>query len=374
MKNVSVVIIGGGATGTGIARLAAESGYSVTLIEQGSMASGTTGHFHGMLHSGARYAVNDTSVAAACFLENQRLSTIIPDVIRKTGGLFLAMNDEEASHGDALENACRAAGIPIEEISVETARKHEPYVSNAVKRAFIVPDGTIDGMALVTLNRKAAESAEIPARFITNHRVERFSFDNNMISSVHVQDKKTGENKTISCDVVINATGVWTGVITALAGISLEMMYDKGTMIVFDAPLSSAVLNRCRPEFDGDLLVPLDGHSIMGTTTRVVESPDDNIPTQEEVDVLVREGGVMVPSMQDADALRVYAGIRPLQKPLTIDTETVHHSTRDVSRGFQILDHTSKGVNNFISVTGGKVTLYRLMSEKVVDVLNERYA
>jgi glycerol-3-phosphate dehydrogenase len=100
MKNV--LIIGGGATGAGIAAEAARRGFSVTLVERGGLGAGTSGSFHGMLHSGARYVVNDPAVAAACYAENQRLRRLIPSAIVDTGGLFVAMTEEEAQHADKL--------------------------------------------------------------------------------------------------------------------------------------------------------------------------------------------------------------------------------------------------------------------------------
>lgn len=367
----SLVIIGGGATGTGIARAAAEAGHKVTLVEQGDMASGTTGHFHGMLHSGARYAVNDREVAAACYQENQRLRTYVPEVIRDTGGLFVAMTNEETAHADVLVEACAAAGIPIEEITVEQAREHEPNLSEDIKRAFTVPDGTIDGVALVALNRKAAESASVPATFITYNRVTGFVRDNGKISAVGLQHVETGETQEVACDFVINATGVWAGSITSLAGITLEMVYDKGTMVVLEKQLTNAVLNRCRPEADGDLLVPIGGQSIMGTTARVIDTPDGSTPTQEEIDVLTNEGAAMVPELASTGAVRVYAGVRPLLKP-NQDDLVPGQSSRTISRGFQLVDHAEDGVPNLITITGGKVTLYRLMTEATLGVLRAK--
>lgn len=353
----TVIIIGGGATGSGIAKFAAEAGFKVVLIEQGKMASGTTGHFHGMLHSGARYAVNDMRVAQACYQENIRLRETIPEVIKDTGGLFLAYDNTEAAHGDNLVKACAKAGIPIEEVSIASALEREKYLSKDLVRAFSVPDATIDGAALVELNKQAARCAKIPATFLTNTAVESFDQD------------ATGR---IPADVVINATGVWAGGITKLAGIELSMIYDKGTMIAMKNKFNSSVLNRCRPEADGDLLVEHDGYTVLGTTARRIESLEDNLPTQEEVDVLLTEGSRMVPVLENTTARYVYSGVRPLIKPEISTGNNV--DSRTVSRGFKLINHSTDGVDNLISITGGKVTLYRLMSEAVTRVLIERYA
>ncbi len=368
----SIVVIGGGATGTGIAHAAAEAGYHVTLIEQGKLASGTTGHFHGMLHSGARYAVNDPAVAAACYQENQLLRSLVPQVIEDTGGLFVAHTDEESKHADVLIEACTTAGIPIHEISVQEARDREPLIARSLQRAFDVPDGTINGAHLVAYNRKAAEQAMTPATFLTNQIVTDIELKDTTVTAVHVRHAESGIAQRIPCDFVINATGVWAGRITALAGIELDMVYDKGTMIVFKEQLSTSVLNRCRPETDGDLLVPFDGHSIIGTTARVITNPDECLPSQEEIDVLLREGGIMIPTMHSAEALRTYAGVRPL---IRSNVQSANEdNSRAISRGFRLIKHHNDGISNFMTITGGKVTLYRLMSQAVLEALQEYYA
>src|SRR5438045_985805 len=92
-----LVVIGGGATGVGIARDAAMRGFKVTLVERSNLGSGTTGNFHGLLHSGVRYVVNDPATALQCFQENRILKRIATTAITDTGGFFLALNDEEVA-------------------------------------------------------------------------------------------------------------------------------------------------------------------------------------------------------------------------------------------------------------------------------------
>lgn len=83
-----VIIIGGGATGAGIARDCALRGLSVTLLERHDIATGATGRNHGLLHSGARYAVTDDESARECIAENQILKRIARHCIEPTDGLF----------------------------------------------------------------------------------------------------------------------------------------------------------------------------------------------------------------------------------------------------------------------------------------------
>ena len=84
-----VLVIGGGSTGVGVARDAAMRGFSTILVERGDLATGTTGRFHGLLHSGGRYAVKDPQAARECIAENVVLRRIAADCIEDTGGLFV---------------------------------------------------------------------------------------------------------------------------------------------------------------------------------------------------------------------------------------------------------------------------------------------
>jgi glycerol-3-phosphate dehydrogenase len=369
VQPTTVVVIGGGATGLGIARDAALRGFRVILVERGELGSGTSSRFHGILHSGARYAVNDPIVAAECYSENQVLRQIAPSAITDTGGLFVATNPAEAAHGDKVLRACQEAGIPTTELSVAEALQAEPELSRTITRAFSVPDGFVDGARLLELNRQAALQATIPATLLAHHAVTGFGRSSHAISSVTVTDTKNGETQHVACDYVINAGGVWAGQIASLADVPLQIVFDKGTMIVFRQQLCRAVLNRCRPESDGDLLVPSAAGSILGTTARVVSDPGDVLPTQEEVDLLLAEGAALVPAIRQAEATRIYAGVRPLAGS---DTPHPGGTSRSISRSFHVLDHDIQGLDNFISVVGGKVTLYRLMAEHAVGLLCQK--
>ena len=363
----SLVIIGGGATGFGVARDAAQRGFAVTLIERGELGQGTSGHFHGLLHSGARYAVADPGTAAACYRENQVVRRIAPSAVRDTGGLFVAFDDAELAHAEVIRQACAAAGIPTADVPVEEVRAAEPHLNPAVTGAFAVPDGYVDGHALIELNERAALTADVPATVLPHHTVTGFRREGGAVTAVQVRDVLSGRDLVVPCDHVVNAAGVWVPEIARLAGAHVDMVYDQGTMVTFEDTFSTAVLNRSRPEGDGDLLVPDGAHSVMGTTSRVVAAPDDARPSDEEVALLVDEGAVLVPALASAPVHHAYAGVRPLAGGAPGGP-----ATRQLSRGFTLIDHTDDGVPNVISLTGGKVTLYRLMAESAVDLLCRR--
>src|SRR5207248_6953139 len=82
-----VLVVGGGATGIGVARDAAMRGFATVLVERKDLAEGTTGRYHGLLHSGGRYVVKDPRAAVECIRENRVLRRIAADCMEDTGGL-----------------------------------------------------------------------------------------------------------------------------------------------------------------------------------------------------------------------------------------------------------------------------------------------
>ena len=107
-----VLVIGGGATGAGVAWDAALRGYDVVLVDRADLAEGTSGRFHGLLHSGGRYVVKDPVAAKECVDENALLRRLMPDCIEDTGGLFVTTPDDDLAYADRFLEGCEAACHP----------------------------------------------------------------------------------------------------------------------------------------------------------------------------------------------------------------------------------------------------------------------
>jgi glycerol-3-phosphate dehydrogenase len=120
-------------------------------------------------------------------------------------------------------------------------------------------------------------------------------------------------------------------------------------------------VNRLRPSSNADILVPGGTVSILGTTSVRIDSLDDIRPTVQEVDLIVGEGAKMIPALETIRYIRAYAGVRPLVGSKSSGDD------RGVSRGFALFDHEDDDLENFITITGGKLTTYRLMAEKTAD-------
>ena len=106
-----VLVIGGGATGAGVAWDAALRGYDVVLVDRADLAEGTSGRFHGLLHSGGRYAVKDPRAAQECIHENRILRKISSDSIEDIGGFFVTTPFDDPAYADTFAKGCRDTGV-----------------------------------------------------------------------------------------------------------------------------------------------------------------------------------------------------------------------------------------------------------------------
>ena len=116
--DTDVVVIGGGSTGLGVVRDAAMRGYRAVLVERVDLGQGTTGRFHGLLHSGGRYVVSDPGSATECAEENAILRRIQASAVEDTGGFFVTLAGDDPAYADKFLEGAKATGVPATEISV----------------------------------------------------------------------------------------------------------------------------------------------------------------------------------------------------------------------------------------------------------------
>jgi glycerol-3-phosphate dehydrogenase len=180
-----VVIIGGGATGTGIVRDLAMRGFDATLVERGTLTDWTTGRTHGHLHSGGRYAVSDQKSAKDCIQENEILRCIAGHCIEETGGLFVQLEGDSDEYFQEKLEGCAECGIPTEVISREEALAQEPRLTSEVKRAIRVPNHAIDPFRLCVAN--AADAIEHGARIETHSEVIDMHAEDERVTGVTIR-------------------------------------------------------------------------------------------------------------------------------------------------------------------------------------------
>lgn len=363
MLKTQVVVIGGGATGVGILRDLSLRGIKAVLIEQRDLAYGTSSRFHGLLHSGGRYAVTDPESARECIAENIILKKVAKNCVEETEGFFIRLpEDDEAFEARWLE-ACQAIGITADRLAPDEARRLEPNLTSELVSAYRVPDSAIDGFRLCWQN--AASARRHGGEVLTYTEAVAIEKVDKKVTAVTVRNVLTGATDSVACDIVINAAGSWAGRVAALAGTEVALKPDRGTLIAFNHRFTNRVINRLHRPGDGDIFVPHGSVVILGTTAVTTDRPDDTVPTGSEVRKLLDIGRKTFKNLDDYRILRAFAGTRPL-------FAGGGGEGRDVSRTFAIIDHKADGLDGFITIAGGKLTTYRLMAEKVTNLVCER--
>jgi glycerol-3-phosphate dehydrogenase len=358
-----VLIIGGGGTGGALAHDLALRGLRVTLVERGEFTSGTTGRHHGLLHSGARYAVNDRESAVECIEENTVLRKIAPGSFEENDGLFVAITDEDLAYLPGFLEGCAASGIPAERLTPEQALRLEPMLSPDMKAAVRVPDATMDAMRMPL--RFFATARRNGASLLNHMEVTGLLVHDGVVSGAAIHDHVTGRDAEIHADLTVNATGPWSEKVAVMAGVDVPIRPSPGVMLALRGRFCNMVINRLHASGDGDIVVPQRGLSIVGTSSWVVEDPEDLGVPEDHVERMVVEGSKLIPAVATATRRAAWSAARPL-----IGTRGDADSGRELSRTFKTIDHAAEGgAEGFVTITGGKGTTLRGMAEVCADVV-----
>ncbi|MFN8377978.1 MAG: anaerobic glycerol-3-phosphate dehydrogenase subunit GlpA [Anaerolineae bacterium] len=358
-----VLVIGGGVTGGGIAWDLALRGVRVVLAEMGDLATGTSGRYHGLLHSGGRYAVRDPESAKECIDENLILRRIAPEAVEDTGGFFVLCPGDDPGYVDPWLAACAASGIETRRVPLSEALKRERILNPRLEAIYEVPDGSTDSWDLLHALQKATEETG-NGRFLTYHRVDGFHKDGNRITGARLTNLRTGEDVDITCAYVINAAGPWAAEVGAKAGASFNMKLSRGAMLAFNLRWVNTVINKLRVPGDGDIFVPVGTVSVIGTTSVKTDDPGDTRVERWEVERILDQCEAMTPGISKARILRSWGGVRPLYDP------GLSSDGRGAKRTFTVLDHAdTDGVEGFASIIGGKLTTFRMMAERISDTV-----
>jgi len=361
-RTPTVLVVGGGATGTGIARDLALRGLEVMLVERNGLSSGASSRSHGLLHSGARYAEDDRVGAKECIAENRILRAIAGDCIRDTGGLFVQLAGDDAAYFDKKQAACEEIGIETQRLDDVEARAHVPDLTAEVERAMWVPDGVVYPSRLCAAN--AADAEAHGATVYPHAPLEGLVVEEGRVAKAEIGGDV---GATVEPTYLVNAAGAWAGSVASMAGVGVEMAPSRGVMISVEYDRLGPALNRCRDPDDGDIVVPHADEVVLGTTSVPVSDPDDYERADWEIETSVRECAAMLPPVANAPVTRTWWGVRPLYAPDEAAT-----NRRGISRGFSALDHAADGVINFASIVGGKLTTYRQMAEAVSDLVCDK--
>ena len=365
MEQATVIVIGGGATGVGILRDLAMRGVDVMLVEKQDLVNGASSRYHGLLHSGGRYAVKDQEAAKECIEENTILRKIGKSCVEASGGMFVRLDSDDPDYEKQWVKGCADSGIEATPISLQKAFEMEPLLSGHVVSAYLVPDAAIDGFRMSWQNVDSAK--RYGGRFKTYTEVIAVLQQNGRVNGIKVRESLTGCEYEIGCEILINAAGGWAGKVAAMAGLDVGVQPDKGTLLAFNQRIANHVVNRLHKSSDGDIFVPHGSITILGTTSMSVADAEDTSSARAEVEKLLSIGEKTFENLRNYRLLRAFAGSRPLYMP------PGGAAGRGASRGFAIVNHESQdGLAGMFTIVGGKFTTYRLMAERMADQVCEQ--
>ena len=365
-----MVVVGGGATGVGVAIDAAARGYEVLLIEQSDFGKGTSSRSTKLAHGGVRYLEQgNIGLVMEALKERGLLLQNAPHLVRDLA--FVVPNYdwwEAPFYGIGLKLYELLAGKygfgSSRILSREETLQHLPTLkTEGLRGGAVYYDGQFDDARL--LIHMAATAFEQGAALLNYVEATGLTKDaQGFVNGVHARDVETGREFNAAAKVVINATGAFSDRLRLMAEPSAAAMIvpSQGIHLVFDSAFLAGESAIMVPHTsDGRVLfaIPWNGHTLVGTTDTPVQAATlEPVAMEEEIDfILATAGQYLSHAPRREDVLSVFAGIRPLVRA----TNTA--STAALARDHVI--HIDR--SGLVSVMGGKWTTYRHMAEDCVD-------
>jgi len=370
-----IAIIGGGATGLGVALDAAVRGFSVVLVESHDFAKGTSSRATKLVHGGVRYlAQGNISLVREALQERTRLLANAPHLAQPLPFIMPSYKFWEAPfYGVGLKMYDALAGKAglgaTEFLNREETLRLQPTARQAgLKGGVKYWDGQFDDARLaLALARSAARAGALLVNYCA---ATGLVHEGGKLVGLHVADQESGQTLTLHAKCIVNAAGVWVDQLRLLDGQAIGrevkpmVAPSQGVHIVVDRsflPTDHALL--VPKTADGRVLfaVPWLGKTILGTTdTPRNDLAREPLAFREEVDFILGESArYLSKAPQPADIKSIWVGLRPLVKPPEEDGD----STQALSREHTVLVSKS----GLVTVTGGKWTTYRAMAEDVLD-------
>lgn len=365
-----MIVVGGGATGVGVAIDAASRGYDVLLLEQSDFGKGTSSRSTKLAHGGIRYlGQGNIGLVLEALKERGLLLENAPHIVHDLA--FVVPNYdwwEAPFYGLGLKLYQLLAGKhglgASRILSRDETLQHLPTLkTEGLRGGAVYFDGQFDdARLLIHMVATAYEQGATPLNYVEVTELTKNT--QGAIDGVIARDLETGSEFRAAAKIVINATGAFSDRLRLIAEPDAAPMIapSQGIHLVFDGAFlageSAIMVPHTR---DGRVLfaIPWHGHTLVGTTDTAISTvPLEPIAMNNEVDfILSTAGEYLAKAPTRADVLSVFAGIRPLVRASDAA------GTAELSR-----DHVIQvGSSGLVSIMGGKWTTYRRMAEDCVD-------
>jgi glycerol-3-phosphate dehydrogenase len=365
-----ILVIGGGATGVGVAVDAASRGYDVLLMEQHDFGKGTSSRSTKLVHGGVRYLEQgNITLVMEALKERGLLRQNAPHLVNDLG--FVVPNYdwwEAPFYGLGLKVYNLLAGKygfgSSRILSREETLERLPTIkTEGLRGGVIYYDGQFDDTRLlINLVRTAADQGGALLNYMPVTGLTKDS--DGFVSGAFAQDLESGHEFQIPAKVVVNATGAFVDQVRRLSDPSAERIIapSQGVHLVFDRsflPGDSAIMVPHTSDGRVMFAIPWHNHTVVGTTdTPITESTLEPVALDQEIEfILSTASRYLAKAPTRTDVLSVFVGIRPLVKAGNAS------NTAALSR-----DHTIQiDGSGLLTITGGKWTTYRHMAEDCVD-------
>lgn len=365
-----MIIIGGGATGVGVAVDAATRGYQALLLERADFGKGTSSRATKLVHGGVRYLEQgNVSLVMEALKERGLLRQNAPHLVSELPLIVPSYAWWEGPfYGIGLKLYQILSGKygfgASELLSKEETLRRLPSVNpDGLTGGVVYYDGQFDDTRL--LINLVATAAEQGATLLNYARVTELHKDEDgIIHGLTWEDVETGEHFEARGRVVINATGAFSDTVRHLAEPEAKNMIapSQGAHLVFDRsflPGDNAILVPHTRDGRVMFALPWHNHTLVGTTdTPIREVPIEPVAFDQEIEFMLETAGLyLAKKPARADILSVFAGVRPLVK------SGEGKNTAALSR-----DHTVHiDPSGLLTIAGGKWTTYRNMAEDAVN-------
>jgi len=365
-----VVVIGGGVTGAGVARDLSLRGLSVLLLEKGDWGAGTSGASSWMIHGGPRYLEYDWDTTRRSCIDAGHIVTIARNLVYRVV-FIIPVLPHDRNNIERMETAMEVydrfqplkKAHPHRRLTAAEARQAEPGLSPDVIAAVTMEEWGVDPHRLVYANVQDAMAHG--ARALNHTRVTELIRDGGKVIGVRYRGRD-GASSEARARVVVNATGPWSPEVGAMAGVKVDLRPAKGIHIVYPHRISNFSISAESIDGRDLLMVAHAGFTLLGTTDDDFYGDLDSVDVMEdEVEYLLQGFERVFPAIRDYRPVRTTTGVRPtLFKWRRYEDE--------LSRRYAVIDHSASGADGFITIAGGKLSMYRLMAEETSDAVCRR--
>lgn len=384
-----LVIIGGGINGAGIARDAAMRGLSVALFEKNDFSTGATWASSGMIHGGIRYLEADPNVTKKSCYDSGLIQQIAPHLLFRVPFLFPMRPDTLTNkiflelvevYFDTYDRwAPMKGGVPHSRLNRAEALAMEPGLPKDIIGAVTTDEWGIDSPRLTLIN--ILDAQERGAHVHNYHEVVGFLRDDGSgkaspnpdhqtstqrgaVRGVRVRDRKRGGQRDVHGRITFNAAGAWAERVAHQAGAQMcRLRPGKGIHLLLAGRITNYALITNAVDGRQMFIAPHQNVTFVGTTDDDYWGDLDDIPVLEDEVKYVLDGARRVfPKIDECRIIDTIVGCRP-----TLYGDNKYESS--LSRDHAIYDHGEEGIPNFMTMAGGKLAAYRLMSEEAVDAV-----